>query len=479
MAMGERKRERQQTFWVPTKELAKTPGHPFYERLNKILDGQGFDRFVEERCRKFYADKLGRPSLAPAIYFRMLLVGYFEGIDSERGIAWRVADSMALRRFLGYALTDQTTDHSTLSRNRRLIDLETHEEVFIWVLQVLAREKLLDGKTLGIDATTLEANAALRSIVRKDTGDGYQEFLTQLAKSSGIDTPTREDLARIDKNRKNKGSNDDWEHPYDPDAKITKMKDGRTHLAHKAEHAVDLKTGAIVSVTLQPANRGDTSSIESTIEQADENLVGVMQDEKACEQLNESVLLETVADKGYHSNAVLRDLRDSDIHSYISEPDRGRRNWTGKTEAERAEKTAARDAVYANRRRIRGSRGQQLRKKRSDIVERSFAHCYDTGGMRRTHLRRHPNILKRLLILVAGFNLCLVLRSLFGVGTARGLQGLCGRALAFVLAVWAALRQTLLPRAPHLAIGTDGDAFEQSAPSIPPVPPKQCFTTGC
>ena len=270
--------------------------------------------------RKFYADQMGRPSLPPAIYFRMLLVGYFEGIDSERGIAWRVADSMALRRFLGYGLTEQTTDHSTLSRNRRLIDLETHEEVFVWVLQILARARLLDGKTLGIDATTLEANAALRSIVRKDTGDSYQEFLTQLAQASGIETPTREDLARIDKNRQRKGSNDDWEHPHDPDAKITKMKDGRTHLAHKAEHAVDLKTGAVVAVTVQPANRGDTTSLTETIAQADENLVGVMADETACDNLNEQVLCEAVMDKGYHSNAVLKDLRDRDVRTYISEP---------------------------------------------------------------------------------------------------------------------------------------------------------------
>ena len=452
MAMGRRERERQETFWVPTNELPQTPGHPFYERLNKILDGQGFDRFVEERCRKFYADKIGRPSLPPAIYFRMLLVGYFEGIDSERGIAWRVADSMALRRFLGYELTDQTTDHSTLSRNRRLIDLEAHEEVFVWVLQVLAREKLLDGRTLGIDATTLEANAALRSIVRRDTGESYQEFLTQLAKASGIETPTREDLARIDKHRKNKGSNDDWEHPHDPDAKITKMKDSRTHLAHKAEHAVDLKTGAVVSVTLQPANRGDTTSLTETIEQADENLVGVMTDEAACENLSEQVLREAVTDKGYHSNAVLKDLRDCDIRTYISEPDRGRRHWVGK-EAER-------DAVYANRRRIRGGRGQKLRKKRGEYVERSFAHCYDTGGMRRTHLREHPNILKRLLIHVAGFNLGLVMHSLFGVGTARGLQSLCGRVLAFLLVIWATLRRTQLPRGPHFAIGGSGNHFE-------------------
>ena len=471
MAMGQRKRERQETFWVPTGELPQAPGHPFYERLNKILEGRGFDRFVEERCRKFYADKLGRPSLPPAIYFRMLLVGYFEGIDSERGIAWRVADSMALRRFLGYELTDQTTDHSTLSRNRRLIDLETHEEVFVWVLQILARAKLLDGKTLGIDATTLEANAALRSIVRRDTGEGSQEFLTQLAKASGIETPTRADLTRIDKNRKHKGSNDDWEHPHDPDAKITKMKDGRTHLAHKAEHAVDLQTGAIVAVTLQPANRGDTTSLTKTIEQADENLVGVMTDEAACENLSEQVLGEAVTDKGYHSNALLKDLRDCDIRTYISEPDRGRRNWVGKT--------AERDAVYANRRRIRGGRGQKLRKKRGEYVERTFAHCYDTGGMRRTHLREHPNILKRLLIHVAGFNLGLVMRSLLGVGTARGLQGLCSRVLAFFLVIWAVRRRTLLPSRPRLAICGIGNRLEQSSPSTPPMPPNRCFTTAC
>jgi len=448
MAMGQRKQERQEAFWVPTSELPQTPGHPFYERLNRILDGQGFDRFVEERCRKFYADKMGRPSLPPAIYFRMLLVGYFEGIDSERGIAWRVADSMALRRFLGYGLTDQTTDHSTLSRNRRLIDLEAHHEVFVWVLQVLAREKLLDGKTLGIDATTLEANAALRSIVRRDTGEGYQEFLTQLAKASGIETPTREDLARIDKNRKHKGSNDDWQHPHDSDVKITKMKDGRTHLAHKAEHAVDLETGAVVAVTLQPANRGDTTSLTETIEQADENLVGVMTDEAACENLSEEVLREAVTDKGYHSNAVLKDLRDCGIRTYLSEPGRGRRNWAGQEEE--------RDAVYANRRRIRGGRGQKLRKKRGEYVERTFAHCYDTGGMRRTHLREHPNILKRLLIHVAGFNLGLVMRRLFGVGTARGLQGLCGRVLAWILALWMALRQLLAPRQLDLGIRACG-----------------------
>jgi transposase len=436
MAMGKRKREEQGAFWIAAGELPQSGGHPFYQQVNKILEAEGFDRFVEKLCRAFYAEQIGRPSLPPAVYFRMLLVGYFEGIDSERGIAWRVADSLGLRRFLGYGLTDQTADHSTISRNRRLIDVEAHQEVFHWVLQVLGRWKLLDGKTTGIDATTLEANAALRSIVRRDTKESYQEFLTRLAKASGIETPTREDLVRIDKNRKNKGSNEEWEHPHDADAKITKMKDGRTHLAHKAEHAVDLETGAVLAVTLQPADRGDTTSIEQTLQRVDQNLVAVMEDEKACQELSEQVLREVVADKGYHSNAVLKDQREREIRTYISEPDRGRRHWEDKLEE--------REAVYGNRRRIRGDRGKRLMRRRGELVERSFAHCYDTGGMRRTHLREHPNILKRLLIHVAGFNLSLVLRKILGLGTARGLQGLTAATLRRLAArcadLWAVLR---------------------------------------
>ena len=436
MAMGKRKRDEQGALWIAASELPQSGGHPFYQQVNKILDAEGFDRFVENQCRAFYAEQVGRPSLPPAVYFRMLMIGYFEGLDSERGIAWRVADSLALRRFLGYGLTDLTVDHSTISRNRRLIDVETHQEVFNWVLQVLAKGKLLEGKTLGIDATTLEANAALRSIVRRDTKEGYQEFLTRLAKASGIETPTREDLVKIDKNRKNKGSNDEWEHPFEPDAKITKMKDGRTHLAHKAEHAVDMQTGAIVAVTLQPADRGDTTSLEQTLQQTDENLVAVMEDEKACKQLSEHVLREVVADKGYHSNAVLKDQRGCEIRTYIAEPKRTHRNWEDKLEE--------RDAVYGNRRRIRGEYGKRLMRRRGELVERSFAHCYDTGGMRRTHLRKHDNILKRLLIHVAGFNLSLVLRKMLGLGTARGLQGLTAAALrrlaARCAALWGALQ---------------------------------------
>jgi transposase len=399
---------------VETQALAKSPGHPFYERLSKILDEHGFDRFIEEQCARFYATKMGRPSLAPAVYFRLLLIGFFEGIDSERGIAWRLADSMTLRDFLGFELSDTTPDHSTLSRTRRLIDLETHEAVFAWALQVLAKAGLLRGKTLGIDATTLEANAAMRSIVRRDTGESYEDFLTRLAQVSGVETPTRADLARFDRQRKNKKtSNDDWKNPHDPDAKVTRMKDGRTHLAHKAEHAVDMETGAVVAVTVQPADRGDTSSLERTLDEVAAVLEDVVEDSEASDQLSERVRSELVADKGYHSNAVMKAQRQAEIRTYISEPERVRRNWRGKEEEKQA--------VYANRRRIKGRRGRELSRRRGEKVERTFAHCYETGGMRRTHLRGHDNIRKRLLVHIAGFNLGL---QLYGSGTPRALQGL-------------------------------------------------------
>jgi transposase len=410
MAMGRRERERQGTMWLVTEDLVKGPGHPFYARLNEVLRQSGFDLFTEERCARFYVDGVGRPGIAPGVYFRMLLVGYFEGIDSERGIAWRCADSLGLREFLGYELDRATPDHSTLSVIRTRIDVETHQEVFDLVLGLLREHGLVKGRTVGVDATTLEANAALRSIVRRDTGEPYRAFLEGLAKASGIATPTREDLARLDRKRKGKGSNDDWTHPHDPDAKITKMKDGRTHLAHKAEHGVDLDTGATLSVTVQPADRGDTSSVAQTLCEVIENLAGASGD--AARPL---LIQEVVLDKGYHSNDVVAGLEEAGIRTYISEPKRGRRRWKGKARERRA--------VYANRRRIRGERGKRLLRRRGELLERPFAHHYDTGGMRRTHLRTHPKILKRLLIHSAGFNLGLLMRTLFGVGKPRALQG--------------------------------------------------------
>ena len=425
MAMSRRKdRARTPGLWIATNALPVTGGHPFYQRLNQVLDTHAFDAFVEAQCAPFYAATVGRPSLLPGTYFRLLLIGYFEGIDSERGIAWRTADSLALRGFLGLGLDEATPEHSTISRTRRLIDLETHRAVFTWILQVLATADLVKGKTIGIDATTLEANAALRSIVRHDSGETYQEFLTRLAQASGIETPTRADLARLDRKRPKKGRNTDWRHPHDPDARITKMKDGRTHLAHKAEHAVDLETGAIVGVTVQGADQGDTTTIAETVTTTAEELEAVA----VATDGHTAIIDEVVADKGYHSNQTLVDLATLDLRTYIAEPDRGRRNWT--------HQAPARDAVYANRRRIRGVRGLALSRRRSEYLERPNAHLYETGGMRRTHLRGHTNILKRLLVHIGGFNLGLLMRSLVGVGTPRSLQSHLATIVALVIALW-------------------------------------------
>ena len=415
MAIGKRKRARQETLWIPTGTIPAPAAHPFYRRLNEILTQNEFDKFVEQLCAKFYAPKMGRPSLIPGIYFRLLMIGYFEGLDSERGIAWRTADSLALRTFLGLEITDAPPEHSTISRTRRLIDLETHQAVFTWVLQRIADAGLLKGKTIGIDATTLEANAALRSIVRRDTGESYQEFLTKLAKESGIETPTREDLARLDRKRAKKGSNDDWTHPYDPDARITKMKDGSTHLAHKTENAVDLETGAVVSVTLQPADTGDTTTMIETLITASEQVETVLPQSEGFK--------EVVADKGYYSTERIAEMDQIGLRSYVSEPKQQRRRWRGNEEAQAA--------VYGNRRRIRGKRGKALLRRRGELLERPFAHLYETGRMRRVYLRGRTNILKRILIHVSALNLGLIMRTTFGIGTPRTLQG---RVLSFLSA---------------------------------------------
>src|SRR5271169_2696172 len=372
MSMGTRKqREQQEGLWIAHTELASAPGHPFYEKLNQLLEGEGFDEFVESRCVKFYSARYGRPSLTPGIYFRSLLIGYFEGIGSERGIARRLADSLGLRRFLGIGLDESTPDHSTIPRTRRLIDLDTHRKVFTWVLEILADRGLIKGQRIAIDATPLEANAAMRSIVRRDTGESYEEILRGLAKASGIETPTREDLSRLDRKRKKRTSNQEWMSPSDADSRVAKMKDGRTHLAHKAEHAVDLDTGAVVAVTLQGADKGDTTTLDQTLCEAGEAIAELVQREVKLRpddapKVNLKGIEELVTDKGYHSGAVVQRVTTYQVRSYIPEKQRrGRRNWRSKP--------AEQQAVYQNRRRVRGSYGKSLLRRRGELVERSHA----------------------------------------------------------------------------------------------------------
>jgi transposase len=418
--MGRRKQERQRGFWIATKDVVEPPGNAFYDQLNKILDEHRFDRKVEALCRKFYKkSQYGRPSMAPGVYFRALLIGYFEGLDSERGIAWRVADSLSLRRFLGFALDEQTPDHSTISRTRRLFWLETHKAVFKWVIGILTGEGLIQGQTIAIDATTLEANAAMKSIVRRDNGQSYNDYLIGLAQAAGIENPTREQLARMDRKRKKKGSNDEWKSPADPDARITKMKDGRTHLAHKAEHAVDLSSGALLAIMLEPANEGDTTTVHKTLAEA----------QSVSRQIHPLGVEELVADKGYHSGETLKTLHAGGVRSYLPEPARGKRNWEGKA--------IEQQRTYENRRRVRGSRGKRLQKIRSELTERTFAHLYETGAMRRVHLQGRKNILKRLLIHGAAFNLSLILRKVLGAGTPRGFGDLHTGPLAAIKNAWA------------------------------------------
>ena len=411
--MGTRKqRERQPDLWYGG-ELPTAPGHPFYKRLNEVLDNAQFDTFCETSCADFYHQKLGRPSLPPGQYFRLMMIGFFEGLDSERGIAWRLADSLTLRHFLSIALDEKTPDHVTISRTRRLIDGETHQQIFSWVLERLAQAGLIKGKTIGVDSTTLEANAAMKSIVRRDTGENYMAYLKRLAEAEGIEAKDAAALLRMDRKRKKKTSNEDWISPVDGDAEITKLKDGRTALAYKAENAVDMETGAIVAVTTHSGAAADTTTVIETVIEA-----GVAVAELIAEKTPEGTfevhpggVQEVVADKGYHSNNVLVEIVELKVRSYIAEPDRGPRNWDGK-EAEKA-------AVYGNRRRNKGARGKRMQRQRGEKLERNFAHQFDTGGVDRLYVRGLTNVHKKFLMQAAACNLALLLRSRYGSGKPR------------------------------------------------------------
>ena len=428
--MGRRRQREQQEVLFYASERAEAPGHPFYQRLNRVLEQAGFDRFCEETCAKFYHDRLGRPSIAPGTYFRLLLVGFFEGIDSERGIAWRVADSLSLRQFLRYGMNEATPDHVTVSRTRRLLDEETHQAVFGFVLKQVAQRGLLKGKTVGIDATTLEANAAMKSIVRRDTGESYMDYLRRLAAAAGIDPEDDAAVRQMDRQRKKKTSNEEWVNPHDPDAEVMKMKDGTTHLAYKAEQAVDLDTGAIVAVTAHGGATGDTTSLKETLPAAGEAVAEQIATprEDGSYGVNEKGLEEVVTDKGYHSGPALRALAEMGVRTYVSAPKQpGRRKWAGKAE-EKA-------AVYANRRRVEGARGKQFLRRRGELLERPFAHQFETGALRRLHVRGRGNVAKRLLLQAAACNLALIMRTLGGAGTPRGLADLRQKLILTFLAL--------------------------------------------
>lgn len=408
MALGKRKHQQQEA-WVATTDLPRSPGHPFYKKLNQLLATAGFDAWLEQLCAPYYADGKGRPSIPPGTYFRMILIGYFEGIASQRGIAWRCSDSRSLSEFLGFGPTEETPDHSSLTRIHQRLPHEVHEAVFVFVLAIAAEKKLLVGTTVAVDSTMLEANAAMKTIERKDTGEDWKEYLRRLAGEAGIDNPTDDELRRFDKNRSNKKvSNDAWQSPSDPDSRIAKMKDGRTHLAYKAEHVVDTKTDLVLAAVVCEANRGDTETLAESVVQAQKNIM------QADSPAN---IRDVVADKGYHSAETLTLINGPlELRSYIPEPKRNA-NW--KWSQRRAEQQSA---VMDNRRRVRAARSKQLQRLRSELTERSFAHVCETGGARRCLLRGLAKVAKRYLLQLAARNLGLIMRKLFGMGTPRSLQ---------------------------------------------------------
>jgi transposase len=402
-------------------EMPRSPGHAFYDRLHKLLTEADFDGFVETTCKPFYAPRMGAPSLPPGRYFRMHMIGYFEGIDSERGIAWRCSDSLSLREFLRLASRDKVPDHSWLSKTRSRLPHEVHEKVFGWVLAVVAERGLVKGERIGVDGSTMEANAALRTIVRRENGETYRQMLTRMAHESGVATPTIDDLVRLDRARKGKKlSNEDWTSPTDADAKITRMKDGTTHLAYKPEHAVDLDTGVIVAAPIHPADEGDTTTLPGTLEAAACNLAEI----GLAPSVGEPCVV--VGDKGYHSREGLKALDGGVWKTRIAEPKpaNGYLRWHGDE--------VARHAVYANRARLKSGVGRDAMRKRGEMVERSFAHVLERRGMRRAWLRGRENVHKRYLLHVAGFNLGILMRALFGCGTPREAAS-ANSALLFVI----------------------------------------------
>jgi transposase len=418
MAQGRRQPGQQEELWIATADLPEPAAHPFYQQVNAIFDKHGFDKYVDKLTAEFYQEG-GRPGIPVGNYFRMMMVGFFEGFGSEREIAWRVSDSFSLRQFLGLRLSDSTPDHSSLSVIRRRLTPEVHEQVFQFILTILGREGQLRGQSLGIDATTIQANAALRELQRQDTKERYGAYVKRLAEEAGEPAGTAAEVARFDRRRQGKKcSNEEWEHPHDPDARIGRDKHGATDMLYKLEKTDDLATGAIVSVTVQTADTGDTASIGRTLLQAEENLAVVLEDEQvaAGKQVKEEVA-DVVGDKGYHSNETCRMQEMSGLRTYFSEPERGSRDWEGK-EAERR-------AVYANRRRLKSQRGQRLRKLRGEHCERNFAQLCDTGGQRRTFLRGLAEVAKKALIGAMGFNVALLLRKVFGLRKPRQLEA-CG-----------------------------------------------------
>ena len=471
MALGRRK-SKQTSMWVAGTKVAQGPRNVFYERLNKELGRIDFDRRVEGWCAPYYEDagRPGRPSIPPGVYFRMLFVGYFEGIESERGIDWRCSDSLSLKRFLGFESHERTPDHSTLSKTRKRLGSEVFESVFTLILGLVDKHGLLSGKTFGVDSTVLRADASMKAIIRKDTGEGYQEYLRGLAKADGIEEPTAEDLVRMDRKRTGKKtSNEHWESKTDKDARIARLKDGRTRLAYKSEHVVDMESGAILSADLYAADTGDTGTMQDSVAQARDNVRDARTDEHVADRDDDEPpaggsgspaesgeVIEVVADKGYHKASLLLELKEDGYRTYIPERKmKGKRRWK-----QRPNGAAEKAAFHQNRARVRRMKGKALQRKRGELVERTMAHLYETGAHRRVRLRGHENVRKRLLLQAAAANIGRVMREICRSGTPRGYAARAVAALAallgLVVGLWSSAKSLTPIYWPRRKLATTG-----------------------
>jgi transposase len=458
MSMG-RRDDQQTPMWLAGPQLARSPGHRFYEKLNELLSEAKFDRRVEALCAPYFEadDKPGRPSIAPGVYFRMLFIGYFEGIESERGLEWRCSDSLSLRTFLGVQMHERVPDHSSLSRMRTRFDGAVYDEVFRLVLGIVESKGLLRGKVAGVDSTYLRADASMKTIVRKDTGDDYTTYLKKLCEAQGIENPTVEDARRMDRKRKGKKtSNKDWASPTDSDARIVRLKDGRTRLGYKAEHVVDLETGAVVAAEVYVGDQADTATLRPSLEAARENVDAARPESTsdgdddddasppAAPTGDARATIEVVADKGYHKVELLRELRRDEYRTYIPAPDqKGERKFTDKGGM------LAREAFHDNRKRVRRAKGKKLLRLRGERIERTFAFACETGAHRRVRLRGRDNVRKRYVAHIAALNLGLVMRALFGHGTPR--QAADAVLALIVVALWSTLRK--IARRTHAFLG--------------------------
>lgn len=493
MSMGTRGNH-QRSLFVATAGHSLTPRHRFYESLNTLLAESGFDGFVEGLCSKYYepAGTRGRPSIAPGVYFRMLLVGFFEGIESERGICWRCSDSLSLKEFLGVEAYEKTPEHSSLSRIRQRLDESVFSDVFGFVLAIVELHGLLKGKVAGVDSTYLRADASMKGIVRRDTGEAYKEYLQRLANEDGLGALNDEELRRFDRNRKDKrASNKEWVSPVDSAARIMKLKDGRTRLAYKAEHVVDMETGAIISAELMTATTADSASLHQSLDSAEANMERAKehaagpgddddQDEPPAFVANhvgagdEPRIKEVVADKGYHKAQTIKTLRDGSRRTYIPErKQKGRRKWRGNGGRETAE------AVYQNRARVKRKKSKRYQRRRGELIERTFAHVCETGAHRRTRLRGRTNANKRYLIQVAATNLALVMNKRLGAGTPRGLADAARALLNRWYVLWAFISAFGRPKNPRIAISATRTPLTTRRATFSSSPGSAVISTGC